>query len=141
MRAGVELDHVFILCAVDAPEAAALSRLGLKEGPPNTHPGQGTACRRFLFHNAYLELLWVSDESEARSERVGRTRLWERWSQRGQAACPFGIVLRPAGNARAEQPPFPAWTYTPPYLSAGVAIEVAIDTPLNEPEFFYLGFQ
>ena len=137
----MELDHVFILCAVDAPEADALSRLGLKEGPPNTHPGQGTACRRFLFNNAYVELLWVCDEKEARSEGVQRTRLWERWSQRGQAACPFGIVLRPNDNARADKPPFPTWAYTPSYLPAGLAIDVAVDTPLDEPEFFYLGFQ
>jgi hypothetical protein len=141
MPARVELDHVFILCAVDAPEAAALSRLGLTEGPPNTHPGQGTACRRFLFDNAYIELLWVCDEREARSEGVRRTKLWERWSQRGQGACPFGIVLRPKGNAPVEQPPFPAWAYRPSYLPAGLAIDMAVDTPLNEPEFFYLGFQ
>jgi hypothetical protein len=137
----VELDHVFILCAVDAPEAAALSRLGLKEGPANTHPGQGTACRRFLFRNAYVELLWVRDEREARSEGVQRTRLWERWSLRNQGACPFGIVLRPHGGPRAEEPPFPTWSYVPSYLAAGLAIDVAVDTPLNEPEFFYLGFQ
>jgi len=32
----VELDHVFVMCAPGAPEAAALTRLGLKEGP-GTH--------------------------------------------------------------------------------------------------------
>lgn len=137
----MELDHVFILCAVDAPEAAALSRLGLKEGPANTHPGQGTACRRFLFRNAYVELLWVRDEKEARSEGVRRTRLWERWSLRNQGACPFGIVLRPDGGARAEEPPFPTWSYVPSYLPAGLAIDVAVDAPLTEPGFFYLGFR
>ena len=137
----LELDHVFILCAVDAPEASALARLGLHEGPANTHPGQGTACRRFVFRNAYIELLWVRDEWEARSESVFRTRLWERWSLRGRRACPFGIVLRPAGSAGTERPPFPTWPYAPSYLPAGLAIDVAVDTPLHEPEFFYLGFQ
>lgn len=135
----MELDHVFILCAVDAPEADALSRLGLKEGPANTHPGQGTACRRFLFDNAYLELLWVCDEREARSEGVQRIRLWERWSQRDHTACPFGIVLRSNDDGRADEPPFSTWAYTPGYLPAGLSIDVAVDTPLNEPEFFYLG--
>jgi hypothetical protein len=139
-RVSVELDHVFILCAADAPEAEALTRLGLREGSPNTHPGQGTACRRFFFDNAYIELLWVHDEQEVRSDQVARLRLWERWSQRGQGASPFGIVLRPAGGAPAA-PPFRAWAYTPPYLPAGLAIDVAIDTPLSEPERFYVGFQ
>lgn len=137
----LELDHVSILCAAGAPEAAALARLGLKEELPNTHPGQGTACRRFRFCNAYVELLWVHDEREVRSEGVQRTRRWERWSLRGQAACPFGIVLRPKADVRAEQVPFPTWAYTPSYLPEGFAIDVAVDTPLNEPEFVYLGFQ
>ena len=57
-----ELDHVFIMCAVGGPEAVALSRLGLKEGSANTHPGQGTASRRFFFRNGYIELLWVCDQ-------------------------------------------------------------------------------
>jgi hypothetical protein len=72
----VELDHIFILCAVGAPEAAALIRLGFSEGTPNTHPGQGTACRRFFFDNAYLELLWVHEEKEARGAELPLTVRW-----------------------------------------------------------------
>jgi hypothetical protein len=44
------------MCSKGAPEAEALLRVGLREGAGNTHPGQGTACRRFFFENAYLEL-------------------------------------------------------------------------------------
>jgi hypothetical protein len=133
------LDHVFICCSVGAPEAAALVRLGLQEGSPNQHPGQGTACRRFFFANAYLELLWVSDEEEAQSEAVRRTRLWERWSTRGVGTCPFGIVLRPDPPGDSN-PPFETCAYCPPYLPSGKAIELAVGTPLSEPEFFYLRF-
>ena len=132
---------MFILCAVDAPEADALTRLGLTEGPPNTHKGQGTACRRFFFHNAYLELLWVCDQREAQSEGVQPIRLWERWSGRSQGACPFGVVLRSSDDAGTERAAFPTWPYTPSYLPQGFAIDVAVETPLSEPEVFYLGFQ
>jgi hypothetical protein len=135
------LDHIFIFCSVGGDEAAALTRLGLKEGSANTHPGQGTACRRFFFDNAYLELGWVSDPAEAQTEEVLPTRLWHRWSQRGQAACPFGIVLRPADDAVDARPPFRSWAYRPSYMPDGVAIDIASDTPLSGPEFFYLGFQ
>ncbi len=62
-----ELDHFFICTDVGAPAAAALMALGFVEGAPNTHPGQGTANRRFFFDNAMLELLWVHDEAEAGS--------------------------------------------------------------------------
>jgi hypothetical protein len=133
----LELDHVFICCSPGAPESDALVRLGLNEGSPNTHPGQGTANRRFFFRNAFLELLWVSEPAEARSEQTRRTRLWERWSQRSSSACPFGVVFRPKG-ANAATAPFATWSYRPNYLPSGVAIEFAEDVPLEEPELVYL---
>jgi hypothetical protein len=68
------LDHAFIACAAGATEGNALVRLGFVEGSSNTHPGQGTANRRFFFENFMLELLWVSDPAEAQSEQTRRTR-------------------------------------------------------------------
>ena len=84
----VELDHIFVWTGAGAPEAERLASVGLTEGPPNTHPGQGTACRRFFFRNAYIELLWICDAAEAKSAMVSPLRLWERWSGRSGAACP-----------------------------------------------------
>lgn len=127
------------MSSVDAPEGARLRHVGLREGAPNRHPGQGTACRRFVFRNAYVELLWVCDEQEAQSETIRRTQLWDRWADREGHSCPFGIVLRPTGED--ERPPFDTWEYRPPYLPAPLAIHVARDVPLNEPAFFYLPFQ
>jgi hypothetical protein len=135
----LELDHVFICCSPGAPEGDALVRLGLREGSPNTHPGQGTANRRFFFRNAFLELLWVSEPAEALSEQTRRTRLWERWSSRTSSACPFGVVFRPKG-AQAAAAPFATWAYHPNYLPSGLAIEFAEDMPLEEPELVYLPF-
>jgi hypothetical protein len=162
---GIALDHVFVLCAQGAPEAARLIALGLVEGSPNTHPGQGTACRRFFFANAYLELLFVTDETEARAEPARATRLFERWSRRRTGTSPFGIVLRPAdraaesasdlppggkrlgddapateGAAAGSAPPFPTWSYRAPYLPPGFSIEVAAGTSIEEPELFYIPF-
>jgi hypothetical protein len=138
MHAGVThlLDHVFVLCAEGAPEAEALTGLGFREGSGNTHPGQGTACRRFFFEHLYLELLWVHDAAEARSAVSLPTRLLERWSLRHTRASPFGVILRSAGPGPAE-PPFPTWPYRPAYLPAGLAIDVAKGTRLSEPELFY----
>lgn len=131
------IDHLFVCCAAGAPEADALARLGPTEGSSSTHPGQGTACRRFFFENAYLELIWVSDPAEAQSEPVRETRLWERWSKRAAGACPFGIVLRPAGGSESREPPFPTWSYQPGHLPEGMSIDLAEGTPIREPEFFY----
>jgi|SRR6185369_8673852 hypothetical protein len=126
----LSVDHVLVCCAQGAPEARALLELGLVEGSGNRHPGQGTANRRFFFSNAYLELLWVSNEDEARSPETNDTRLWQRWSQRSDASCPFGIVFR-----SDEAPlPFATWSYKPRYLPAGTSIEFARGVPLTEPE-------
>ena len=135
----LELDHLFIMCEAGAPEADALSRLGVNEGSSNTHPGQGTACRRFFFQNQYLELLWVCDPDEARDEAIRRTRLWDRWSARGPSACPFGVVLRARGDD-ASQLPFATCPYAPGYLPKAFTIAIAAETPLTEPEFFVLRF-
>lgn len=135
-----ELDHVFICTAVDAPEADLLVDFGLTEGLANLHPGQGTANRRFFFHNALLELLWVHDAEQAQSAHTRPTRLWERWQRRDNEASPFGICLRP----RCPEPealPFPAWEYKPAYVPTPWVIHMGDNaTVLAEPLLFYLAF-
>jgi hypothetical protein len=90
-------------------------QFGLHEGPPNQHPGQGTANRRFGFANAMIELLWVNHAREAQSQPAEPTLLWERWSKRDRQASPFGICLRPVEASETEGP-FPGWDYRPVYL-------------------------
>jgi hypothetical protein len=87
-RVPIELDHLFVCTDAGAACAERLIQLGFTEGPPNQHPGQGTANRRFFFANAMIELIWVSDTTEAQSPSTRRTLLWERWRDR-QTACPF----------------------------------------------------
>jgi hypothetical protein len=133
-----ELDHVIFFCDPDAPEAAALIEQGLHEGPRNSHPGQGTANRRFFFRNAYLELLWVEDYGEARSAEARPTGLWDRWRRRAEGACPIGLVFRP--GRRALPRPIESWSYQPSYFPQGFSIEVATGIPENEPLLFFLPY-
>lgn len=135
------LDHLVLICDPGAPHAQALIDLGLREGSGNVHTGQGTVNRRFFFHNAYLELLWVDDLELSRSEPAFRTRLWERWMRRHEGACPLGIALRPADTKDAEEhPPFATWAYHAPYLPQPVSIGIGVNTPLTEPEILYVNF-
>jgi Glyoxalase-like domain len=135
-----ELDHVFICTDIGAPEADRLRDFGLTEGAPNVHPGQGTANRRFFFHNAMLELLWVHTPKEAQSAACRPTRLWERWNGRHSAALPFGICLRPQHSPMAALP-FSAWAYTPTYLPSPAVIHVGENSAsLAEPMLFYVAF-
>jgi Glyoxalase-like domain len=134
----IELDHVFVCADVGAPEAELLVRAGFAEGSRNVHPGQGTANRRFPFRNALLELLWVNDPAEARSEATRAMGLGERWSARGDGASPFGICTRPTIPG-TEGAPFSAWEYRPAYLTPELCLHVG-KAPLEEPMWVHLAF-
>ena len=133
-----EPDHVFICVSVGGEEASALVAFGLTEGPPNVHPGQGTACRRFFFANGYVELLWVSNPAEAQSEPIQPTHLWERWTRRASGACPLGLGFR-SKTQHGDSLPFSSWEYRPPYLPAPLCLHVGTNASvLTEPMLFYL---
>ena len=134
----IELDHVFVCTAADAPEAEKLVQFGLREAPPNQHLGQGTACRRFSFLNAMIELFWVSDEREAQNPTTRRTLLWQRWVGRQGNTCPFGICVRPV-DPQESGPPFPAWDYRPAYLPDPLVMHIG-EAGVDEPMWIYLGF-
>jgi hypothetical protein len=133
-----EFDHLFICTDVGASAADRLVAFGLMEGRSNIHAGQGTANRCFFFHNAMLELLWVRDAEEARSPLIRPTRLWERWIDRRDGGCPFGICLR---GTTGDDLAFPSWDYHPPYLSATQKITVGANSDiLTEPMLFQTPF-
>src|SRR5262245_1583741 len=134
-----ELDHLFVWASPGGPEADSLAEAGLTEGEPNTHPGQGTACRRYFFRNAFLELVWVHDPVEAQGESARPLGLWPRVAGRAAGASPFGLALRPCRPGDGSCP-FPACEYRPAYLPAPLAIHVGRDVPPSEPLWFYMGF-
>jgi len=135
----LHLHHLFVCTSVGAPEADDLLDAGLVEGSPNTHPGQGTANRRFFFESGFLELLWVHDEREAQSTLTAPTKLWDRWAERGRTANPFGICFSSPEGADPILP-FPSWAYRPGYLHEERYILFADNLRLSEPEVFVLSW-
>lgn len=135
----MEIDHIFICVPPGAAEAEALTALGLTEGSPNRHPGQGTANRRFFFHNMFIELLWLADADEAQSELARPTMLYERLLGAGKDISPFGFCFRPE-NAEDREVPFTCWQYKPGYLPAHLHVDVASATSLSDPMWFFLEF-
>ena len=135
-----ELDHLFIASRPGAPEIEEVLALGLLEGTPNVHPGQGTANRRIFFHNVMLEFLWLTDPAEARSVPIAPTHLAERCDPKRHDVCPFGICIRATGAGPANLP-FDTWAYRPPYLPEGMSIPVATNAGvLHEPFIFAISF-
>ncbi len=135
----LRLHHIFVCAAVNGPEAEVLRDAGLVEGTPNTHPGQGTANRRFFFERGMLELIWVHDPDEARSDTASPTQLWERWSNRGSTSNPFGICFSSLQGAGSGLP-FASRVYQPAYLPPDRCIRFADTMPLAEPEMFVLSW-
>jgi hypothetical protein len=99
-----------------------LHQLGLRETYRREHPGQGTANVCFAFENMFLELLWITNPAEATSAAIARTRLLERSQWRTRGTCPFGLAWRGGADA------IPTWSFTPPYMPAGVSMPVAVDS-------------
>lgn len=106
--------------------------LGFIESQGNTHQGQGTKNRKFIFENLFLELIWLHHPHEAQSPTTQPTQLYERMTQ---SACPFGVGFR-----IKKQVYFPYWTYQPQYLPKPLCIYVAQNNLLTEPVWFGADF-
>ena len=85
------LDHVF--CVVDDPDQVVgrIERAGWVLDAGSEHAGQGTRNRRLVWHEQYLELVWVADALEARTNPL---RLDRRGDWLNTGASPFGFGLR-----------------------------------------------
>jgi hypothetical protein len=135
-----EFDHLFICTDIGACEADRLISFGLVEGTSNIHLGQGTANRRFFFRNAMLELLWVHAPEEAKSVPIRPTRLWERWTNRKNGVCPFGVCFR-SRISGGDIVAFSSWAYRPPYLPETQSYAVGTNSDvLTEPMLFQIPF-
>lgn len=134
----LELDHVFILVEPGGQVADLVCAAGFAEGLGNTHPGQGTANRRFYFANGMLEFLWVRDATEAR-QGPGRDLCFPQRANDANAS-PFGVILHRTDN-NATNLPFDGWTYQPDYFKPPQAFHVGSNSAaLDEPLCIYVPF-
>lgn len=117
----MKIDHIFIF-SNKGQEADELVEFGLTEGSGRTHPGLGTANRRFFFENFYLEILWVENEADATSESSSSLKIWERSNFRNNNYAPYGLCFE---NREDSNPLFEnAFKFQPDYYPAGKHIEV-----------------
>lgn len=135
----MEIDHIFICTEYGAPEAEILKKFGLREGSSNRHLGQGTRNRRFFFRNFFIELLWVENLEEVKNKITAPTRLYERLRPKNKDVSPFGICFRPEIPMESS-PKFTSWHYKPAYLPSDLFIEIAKNTMLSEPMWFFIAF-
>lgn len=132
----LSLDHMFLAVSKGGPEVESLTTAGFREGMPNVHAGQGTACRRFFFGNGYLEFVWLENRAEAFSTTVLPTALGDRLGE-APGASRIGICVRLSPDR--PDPPVATWSYRPPYLPPELPILMArsSDRP-EEPLLFFM---
>ncbi len=117
----MDIDHIFIFSDNYGEEANQLVEFGLIEGSSRVHPGQGTANRKFYFHNFFLEILWVVDENDIQNKTTSITKLWDRSQYNLNGYSRFGLCVE---NTVLSIPLFQHCKhYYPKYLPENISIE------------------
>jgi hypothetical protein len=126
----MDIDHIFIFTDSKGKAADQLVSFGLTEGSGRIHKGQGTTNRKFYFENFFLEILWVHDENEIKSDLVKPTGLWQRANYQTNNFSPFGLCLV---NTNETDSLFEkSLKYQPNYFPSGLFIDIL--TNENQPE-------
>ncbi|MFY7910867.1 MAG: VOC family protein [Emticicia sp.] len=136
----MEIDHIFIFSNTNGSEADKLEEFGFTEGSSRVHPGQGTVNRKFYFENFFLEILWVHNETEIKSDLILPTKLWERANFSNNTYSPLGLCLVNTDDTDALFRD--ATKYQPEYFPEGLKIDVLTnETNPSLPWTFRLPFK
>lgn len=118
----MEIDHIFIFTNTNGKIVDELISFGLTANESRVHKGQGTVNRTFSFENFFLEIVWVYDEQEIKSDSVKPSGLWQRAEYSVNAYAPFGLIIV---NSEASDHLFEnAYKYQPEYFPEGMAFEI-----------------
>jgi len=116
------VDHIFIFSNQAGEEADDLTHFGFTEGSSRIHLGQGTINRKFYFENFFLEVLWVRDEAEIRSETTAATKLWERSQFAINNHSRFGLCF--VNTEETDNLFQNSKSYQPNYFPEGMSIDI-----------------
>jgi hypothetical protein len=118
----MNIDHIFIFTNDNGIVGQELVDFGLTEGSSRVHAGQGTTNRKFYFDNFFLEILWVHNEQELKSEQTKPTGLWQRANFKNNNFSPFGLCIV---NSEETNTLFKnSYKYQPDYFPEGMGIDI-----------------
>jgi hypothetical protein len=98
MKKILQLDHIFIWVKKDAPEIEIFKKVGFTSIISGVHKGQGTAGKYIFFLNFYIELLYISDQTEALNnlDNFGCNYIKRsKWCQNKSSFLGLGLKMTP----------------------------------------------
>lgn len=134
----LKLDHIFILIDTTSNIHNELAKVGLTKAKDwkTSHSQQGTAGEFFLFHNFYLEILYIRKQEEANEniENFGSNYV-ERSKWKNNTHFPFGLGLVLKDSTQSI--PFETHTYNAKWIGEDNALKMAKNNKdLKEPLIF-----
>lgn len=118
----MDIDHIFIFTDTNGKIADELISFGLTANESRVHQGQGTMNQTFSFENFFLEIVWVYNEEEIKSDLVKPTGLWQRAEYFKNNYAPFGLII--TNNEASDRLFEYAYQYQPEYFPKGMAFDV-----------------
>ena len=126
----MDIDHIFIFTDTNGKIADELISFGLTANESRVHQGQGTTNRTFSFDNFFLEIVWVHNEQEIKSDLVKPSGLWQRAEFYKNNYSPFGLII--VNNEESDQLFKNAYKYQPEYFPEGMAFDILQNN--NQPD-------
>jgi len=134
----LKLDHIFILIDTTNNIHNELTKVGLTKAKDwkTSHSQQGTTGEFFLFHNFYLEILYISKQEEAiENIKSFGSNYVERSKWKNNTHLPFGLGLVLKDSTQAI--PFETHTYKAKWIGEDNALKMAKNNEdLKEPLIF-----
>ena len=118
----MDIDHIFIFTNTNGKIADELIFFGLTPNESRVHKGQGTSNRTFSFENFFLEIAWVNNEQEIKSNLVKPTGLWQRAEFFKNNFSPFGLII--VNNEESDHLFENAYKYQPEYFPKGMTFDI-----------------
>jgi hypothetical protein len=134
----LQLDHVLIWVDKDAPEIEIFKESGFTSIISGKHPGQGTSGKYVFFLNFYIELLYISDSTEAMNnlDSFGCNYI-ERSKWRLNSSSPFGLGLKMT-SFNKKNIPFDYSEYKASWMPENGLLMANNNKNLNDPLIFLL---
>jgi hypothetical protein len=129
----IDLDHVILWTAENAPDTSIFKNKGFMiDSRSMQHMGFGTGGRYLFFYNIYIELFYVTNDSEYQSKYEGiMDQSRPNWKQSGSSPFGLGLAQIPYDTTNF---PFPVKSVQAPWMKPNSSLFIATSVYKNTAE-------